>query len=299
VYDQDISFLVLQPEFLFSTKISESQTLRFLYVLENKTPNSLEYYKNSILTDVRNISTGLSQVNRFSTQRFELGYINNSFSNNFFTFQANANAQYSPLGFLTRNFFDNTLYYSQRSIYKGVKSFQGNLLLQKFIPDISTNVSLDLSTSKSKYYAAIGQAINPYSDINHSLSVTLSTGFKMPVNFASEFRYLKNSTLLADEQINVNNSFKYSLMAKSKLGKRLFHVVSYDLYRLNTRNYQILNSELLYQPQKSLLTYSIQGRNLLDVKTFVNTYISNIVQSTSSTSLLGGYVLLKVSLAIR
>ncbi|MGY4386044.1 putative transcriptional regulator [Pedobacter sp. UYP24] len=299
VYGRDSSFLVLQPELSLSAKISESQTLKIRYTLENKSPGSLEYYQSSILTDVRNVNSGLNKIYSFSTQKVEVGYNNSDFSKNYFSFQANGSAKFSPFGFLATNFFDNTIYYSQRSLYKGVKIFQGNLVFQKFVPFVASNFSLDLSASTSEYYAAIGQVINPYSDISKSIVFNISTGFKLPVNFSTEFRYLKSNTYLSDVKINSNNSYKYALVSRSKIGKHLFHVASYDLYRLNNKNYRILNTELIYQPTKSGITYTIQGKNLYNVKTFTNTYVSNIQESTSSTSLLGRYLLFKVSLTIR
>jgi hypothetical protein len=297
VYGRDSSFIYLQPELTLAAKLNESQNVTVLYNMENTTAGNLDYYRNKILTDVRNVNSGLNQLYYFNTHNFQVAYNNNTFANDYFSFRISGKASYSPFGFLTTNFFDNTLYYSQRSLYKGIRSFAGNTVLQKFIPVISTNVTLELGVSKNSYYAAVEQQVNPYSAINKSFDLNASTGFKLPVNFSAQFRYLRNVIFLLDNKINQTESYKYSAVSRAKVGN-FVHVLSCDLYKLSGNNYTIMNTELLYQPGKSRIKYGISANNIFNVKYFVNNYVSNVSESTSSTSLLGRYMMLNITLSI-
>jgi hypothetical protein len=190
------------------------------------------------------------------------------------------------------------LFYTKLAFYKGIRKLGGNAVFQKFIPVISTDFTLNFGRSKTNYYASISNQINNYTNFNNAFDFKLSTGFKFPLNFSGQFQYIKDATYLADNKINNNIVRKYSAASRIKFGSGLTQLVSFDLYQLNKTNYHILNSELIYQPKNTRLKYSIIGKNLFDVKTLVNNYVSNVVKSTSSASLLGRYVMFNLSLAI-
>jgi len=298
VYEQDSTYFYLQPELNITAKLSDYQQLSLNYKIQNTSTDDFDYYKNSLVTDVRNINTGLDRIYYFNSHIIRAYYNNRSFSDKYFSFQLSGNASYSASGFLTANYFDNTLFYTQLDFYKGIKKLGGNAVFQKFIPVISTDFTLNFGRSKTNYYASISNQINNYTNFNNAFDFKLSTGFKFPLNFSGQFQYIKDATYLADNRINNNIVRKYSAASRIKFGGGLTQLVSFDLYQLNKTNYHILNSELIYQPKNTRLKYSIIGKNLFDVKTLVNNYVSNVVKSTSSASLLGRYVMFNLSLAI-
>lgn len=298
IYQHDSSFFYLQPELNLDFRISDAQKLTLGYKMVNSNGNKLDYYQNYILTDVRNINSGLNRLFYFRTHNVQMNYNNASFSDSYFSFQLAGRATYSPRGFLTTNYFDNMIYYAQRGEYKGIKTISGNLGLQKFIPLIFTDIMVNLDFSKTNYYAAVANKINQYAAISNSFELKAGTGFKLPVNFSAQFQYLKDITSLKKNEINKNFSFKYSLAARATINKYVTYIIAYDLYKLNGMNYNIMNSDLLFHSKGTKLTYSISGKNLFNVKSFINSYVSNTGESKLSTSLLSRYVMLNVSMPV-
>lgn len=298
VFDQDSTYVYLQPELNIVAKLTDHQQLSLSYKVQNTSSDDFDYYKNKLVTDVRNINTGLDRIYYFNTHLIRAYYNNKSFSDQYFSFELSGNGSYSASGFLTSNYFDNAFYYTQLGFYKGIKKLGGNAVLQKFIPLISTDFTLNLSTAHTNYYASINNQVNNYINRNKAFDFKLSTGFQFPVNFSGQFQYIEDANYLAGNQINDNRVYKYSAATRIKFAKGLTQLVSFDLYKLNNSSYHILNAELIYQPKNARIKYSITGKNLLDVKTLVNNYVSNVVKSTSTASLLGRYVMLNLSVSI-
>jgi hypothetical protein len=298
IYSQDSLFFYLQPTVNFKAKINENQDLIFDYQLENSIPDQLFYYKNYVFTDVRNVNQGLNQFRAFFQHQAALKYLNNSFSANYMVFHAVANASYSRLGWINTNFFNNEIYFSQISLYKGIKRLGGEIVVQKFIPALAIDATVELTAAQHHYYAALGEQINPFLNLNHGVKLKLGTGFKSPVNLYAQVHYLKETVYQKDEKITGNEAYKYAIAAKTKLGRQVTHVLSYDRYILNHNVYGILNTELLYHPEKGRFNYSLSGKNLLDVSSIVNNNVSNVGISSSSASLLGRYVMLNISMSI-
>ncbi|SDL76613.1 hypothetical protein SAMN04487898_12461 [Pedobacter sp. ok626] len=298
IYNQDSLFFYLQPRVNLKAKLNENQDLIFDYRLKNNIPDPLSYYENYVFTDVRNVNQGLNQFRAFFLHRAALTYLNNSFSANYMAFRAVADASYSRLGWINTNFFDNEIYFSQMSLYKGIKRLGGEMVLQKFIPVLAIDATVELTAAQHQYYAALGEQINPFANLNHGVKLKLGTGFKLPVNLYAQFHYLKEAIYQKEEKITSNEAYKYAIAAKTKLGRQVTHVLAYDRYTLNHKGYNILNTELLYHPEKGRFNYSISGKNLLDVSSIVNNNVSNVGLSSSSASLLGRYVMLCVSMSI-
>ena len=298
IYNRDSLFFYLQPTLNFKAKITENQDVLFVYQLKNVIPDQLLYYRNFVFTDLRNVNRGLDQFRAFFQHQAALTYINNSFSADYMSFRVGADASYSRLGWINTNFFDNEIYFSQMSLYKGLKRLGAEVVLQKFIPVLVIDATVELTAATHHYYAALGDQINPFSNLNRGLKLKLGTGFKLPVNLYAQFQFLNEDIYQRDEKIAGNRAYKYSIAAKTKLGGQFTHVLSYDRYTLNHQVYGILNTELLYHPEKGRFNYSVSGKNLLDVHSIVNNNVSNVGISSSSASLLGRYVMLNVAMSV-
>ncbi|MEJ2883273.1 TonB-dependent receptor [Pedobacter sp. GR22-6] len=298
LYGRDSSYFYLQPSLNLKARLGEGQELILGYQMQNTSPDNLSYYQNYVLTDLRNLSSGLSQLYYYNTQDVNIAYQNNTFSAHYLSFRISGNANYSPFGFINTNFFDNALYYTQRSLYKSIRSIGGNTVFQKFIPALSIDATVDFSLSKRRYYASIGQEINPYSNLTQNLLLKLGTGFKLPVNFTLQFSYLNESVQQQNAAVGRNEAYKYSIASRIKLGKSLSHVTVYDLYRINRNDYHILNTEFLYNPGNGKISYGISGKNLFNVNSLINSSVSNVGESRGTASLLGRYILLNVSVPI-
>lgn len=299
IFNTENTFFALEPELGLSKKIGDRQSLNFNYSYRNTFANPLNYYNNLILTDIRNVNSGISTLYNFGTHSFNLAYSNNKFSDKYFSFNANTGFQCNDGSLLTNNFFENTIYYSQLVPYKSSKSLNAGLGLQKFFPAVASKLSLNYNPSLSEYFGQVGTTINSYTSFTHVLSTKVGTGFKLPVNFSLEFQYQNNATNLAKEKINSQDAYKYSFQSRFNISKTLYNLVDFSWYKISGQNYRLLNLQLQYTPNKGIFKYAIYGKNIFNVTSINNTYVSNVGESRSSASILGRYFLASVSISIR
>lgn len=298
-FNNDNTFFVFEPDISLSAKIATRQNLSFRYNYRNTYANPLDYYTNPILTDIRSINSGVSELLNYGTHNANFSYSNSELSDRYFSFNVSSNLQYSNVGFLNNNFFENTIFYTQKIPYKGLKNISGNLGMRKFLPVLSSNITLDYTPSLTSYFGKVSNIINSYTSVSQTLVSRASTGFNIPVNFALEFQFQNNSTSLAKQEINNQNAYKYSFQARYNVSKTLFHLTDFGLYKINGQNYHLLNSQIQYNPSKGLFKYAIYGKNLLDVKSIDNAYVDNLSISRSTSSILGRYILGSVSMSIK
>lgn len=295
----DSSFLAIEPDVALNFKISTFQSTSLRYSYKNTLANPADYYSNSILVDLRSVNTGINKLYNFGKHQLNFTYNNNELGDKYFSFNINADAQYSEGGFLTTNFFENTIYYNQKMPYKGLKNISSGVSLEKFLPLISSKFTVNYTSSFSNFYGKVAEVINEYKAINHVLNAKASTGFKLPVNFTVEFQFQNNVTKLAKDEINNQNVYKYSLQSRYKISEKLFNLTDFNRYNIAGSNYNLLNTELKFSPKKGNFKYALYGKNLLNVKSIDNTFVSNVSENKSSASILGRYVLGSISMSIK
>lgn len=299
VFDVDSSFLAIEPDLRLGVKLSSFQNLSLHYNFNYAFANPLDYYAQPILTDLRSINTGLDNLLNFGTHYFNISYNNNEFNDNYFSFNLSANGQFSENGFTTNNFFENTLFYSQKIPYKGIRNFSANAGLQKFMPVLSSKFTINYSPSITYFYGQVANVISNYTSISQVLNTTASTGFDLPINFSLEFQYQKSATNLEDIRINEQSNYKYGFQSRYQVSKSIFNLIDFNWYKLNRQNYQLLNTEIQFNPQKGRFKYALYGKNLLNIKSINNSFVSNVGETSSSTSILGRYFLGSISMSIK
>lgn len=298
-FNVDTSFVAFEPDLKLRIKLSNFQNMNLQYNFNYNFANPLDFYEGRILTDIRSINAGLNTALNFGTHNFMLSYNNNDFSEHYFSFNIGANGQFSERGFINNNFFENTIFYNQKLPYNGIKNFATNVGLQKFVPFLSTKFIANYSPSVTNFYGKVGNEVNRYNSLTQLLNTSASTGFKLPINFSFEFQYQQSATNLANEKINDQSNYKYAFQSRYQISKTLFNLVDLNFYKLNGQNYRLLNTELQLSPSKGRFKYAIYGKNLFNVRSINNAFVSNISETNSSTSILGRYFLGSISMSIK
>jgi len=296
---KDSTYLILEPSLSLSYRPNQVQNISLTYNYKNNNPQPIEYYKNYILTDIRNLNSGLTNFYNYNTHTASLSYGYNDFFNSYFIINAALNGSYSRYGFLYTNFFQNTLNYSEKEPYKGIKTFNANINAKKFIPLLSITLTGSYAPSITNYYSQFGSGVKKYTSINHSLNAKINTGFDLPINFGIGTELMLNRTKNEGIKIAASNAYKYSLEYRYKISDQIFNFSSYNMYRMNGQNFNLIDTELQYNPAKGSFKYSIQGKNLANLKAFTNLNISEVSSSNYSSSILGRYIMLNVSMSIK
>ncbi|WP_029278985.1 hypothetical protein [Pedobacter borealis] len=293
------NLFIVEPQVGLNTKFSELQNLSLIYNYRNTLANPLDYYADLILTDIRTINSGISNIYNYGTHAVNLTYSNNILSDKYLSLNSTFGFRYNNGGFLNTNSFKNTIFYNEKSPSGGNRSLNFSIGLQKFLPSISNNLSLNYTPVVSDYFAQVNDVVNKYQSVSQILVIKSNTGFKLPINFALEFQYQNNTTKLGDEKINDQSSFKFGIQPKLNLSKTIYGLIDFNLYKIGNQNYKLLNSQLLYTPKKGNFKYALYAKNLFDLKSIDYIDVSNVGESYSNSTILGRYFLASVSLAIR
>jgi hypothetical protein len=298
IFSKDTTLLILEPSITSNWKLNQISNININYSFRNTTIEPFDFYQGNILTNTRNLTEGLNQFYNFGTHQSALNYNYNDFANNYITLNAQLSMGISNKGFITENFFENNFFVAKQLFYNGLKSYALNLNLKKFVPKISTSLSTGYNLNLRNYFNKVGNIINEYQNINQTFNFKGDTGFDFPVNFNIGFQYVKSRTQLANQTIAQNNSFKYSLIARWKLSEIILPLVNFEWARINQQDYRMLNTEIQINPKKGKFKYSLEGKNLLNLRSFDNFFIDDAQSARFSNQILGRYIAARIQFSI-
>ncbi|RZL37910.1 MAG: hypothetical protein EOO96_04070 [Pedobacter sp.] len=296
---EDSTYCIFEPNITFSYKLSQIQNISLTYNYRNNNPQPIEYFKNYILTDIRNFNSGLTNFYNYNTHSVNFGYGFNDFANSYFNLNFSLNGSYSKYGFLYTNFFDNNLNYSEKQQYKGIKMLNANINAKKFIPFLSLSLTVSYAPSITNYFSQFGDGAKKYTALNQSLNTKINTGFDLPINFGLGADLLLSRTKSEGNSIAKSNAYNYGFEYRYKISNTIFNYSSYNIYRMYNQNFNLIDAELQFNPTKGNFKYSLQGKNLANLKAFSNLNISEVSTSNYSSSILGRYIILNVSMSIK
>ena len=135
--------------------------------------------------------------------------------------------------------------------------------------------------------------------VSQNFSLKGDTGFDFPVNFNLGFQYFKNTTNENRQTIAFNDSFKYSVISRIKISENILPLINFEWARVNQQNYRLLNAEIQVNPKTGKLKYSLEGKNLLNLKTFDNFFIDNAQSSRFSNQILGLFIAARIQFSFQ
>ena len=296
---KDSTYVILEPSLNFSYKLSDIQQLSVGYNNKNVNPQPIEYYGHYILTDLRNFNSGLTNFYNYNTHGLGINYNLNDFANSYFSLNVGINASYIKYGFLYTNFFENTLNYSRKEPFRGIKTMSSNVSTKKFFPLFSLSITANYTLSYSTYYGKVVDVVNEYDAFNQNALLKINTGFDLPINFGLGTELQFNSRRSKEWKVAENKSYRHTFEYRYKISDQIFNFSSYNMYKMNGQNFNLIDTELQYNPAKGNFKYSIQGKNLANLKAFTNLNITEVSSSNYSSSILGRYIMLNVSMSIK
>jgi hypothetical protein len=299
VFEKDSTFIVFQPQLGLKWRVKDIQTLSMSYKYRNIELNPFEYYKNLILTDFRATSRGLTDFYNFGTHQVLISYNYNDFIDKYLSVNLSSNTNISRQGFIFNSFFDDPFIISQKIAYRGLRSISGSLLIQKFIPFFSTNLSINYTFSARDYFSVLASQIRKFRGNTHQVIAKGDTGFDFPVNLNAEFQLLNDATFSQKSFVASNSSYKYSMQARWQIKPTILTLTSLDWYQINNQNYRLLNTEIQINPKKGAFKYSLEGKNLMNLKSLDNFFISDVSSTNLSSSILGRYILFNIYFSIK
>lgn len=299
VFNNDTTLLLYEPTISLTYQTADQiQSIFLTYNYKNNGQQAANYYRSYMLTDVRNLAVGLASFFNYNTHTSTLNYNYNDFTNSFLSLGVGISASYSEKGFLYNNTFVNTFNYTQSIPYKGLQMLSSTINTKKFIPFLSTLFTGFYSVAKSVYFGQLTSEIKKYSSLTQSAMIKLNTGFNLPVNFGANFNFQTNKVSSEGVGVSSAKAFKATLAYQLKLGS-FFNTSSVDFYKMNNQHYNLIDTEIQYNPSKGDFKYSLIGKNLTNLNAFSSLNVSEVSTSSYSSSILGRYFLLSVSMSIK
>jgi hypothetical protein len=294
----DTTFFVFEPKLTFNYKINQTNSLNFSYNYKNTPIDAFNYYQNNVLNSFRSLFNGINQFYNFGASNFSINYSYNDFTDKYLSFNIQSNYIFSKQGFIYENFFENNFYITRQLFFDGFKNYGLNFNVKKFVPSVSTSFSANYGLNSRDYFNKVGSQINEYTGTSQTLSLKGDTGFDFPLNFNLGFQYFKNATNENKQTIAFNNSFKYSLITRIKLSEIILPLINFEWARVNQQDYRMLNADIQINPKKGKFKYSVEGKNLLNLKSFDNFFIDNAQSARFSNQILGRYIAARVQFSI-
>lgn len=294
----DSNYLAALPSLSATYKFDNEKSINFSYKFDITTPNFLSYYNNYILTHLRSADAGIAKAYFFNKHSYSLGLNKYSFSK-FTDFNVNLNYQTADRGFVNQNFFMDEINYNSLIPYKGMKLFTNSLLFKQYIDFLSSKMNINYTYYQSTYYGLISNTFNQYQSKSHLVDLGLNSGFILPINGSIGLKWqsqnINNQTIA---NFNRNTSIKYYLSIRTMIGKQYSGNLSYDYYDINQSHFQMLNFNFVYKPLKSKWSFEFRANNLLNQQNIRRVYLTEIVNSQSTSQIIGRFLLFGLSYKI-
>lgn len=285
-------------------KEKERQTLFGTYSFNIKLPQIVDRNTGLILTDYRSLKRGTSIFVPSNSHTVIGNYTHGKFADEFM-YYVNFVGSTTARGYRNDLFINNDFNVSEN--------------VENDLSNSTLNLSVGIEKYFSKLYARLKIrphfAQNTYqnrlnnSDFRRTNFLSKSVDIIMRSAFLKWFNYHIGTTLTqnnvktttgADKTTTKNQSIGSFLDLYCRATTRFNARVENEYFYFNqtsstTRSYYFLNVSCDYDILPTRLTISLSGRNLLNTKNFITSYISDISTNINSVRLLPRYILLETN----
>lgn len=294
--EQSQSPLYLNPSVNFGYKINENNNLGFSYNRNFTNASLIQVFDNYILTNNRGFLKGDGGLNQVNATSVALNYSLGKWTSSFF---ANARLSYTKNhDFFSSNTTINPNYsLSNTILIKDTETWMAQLDIDRYLRFMTSNLKLNFNYFKSDFKNIVNDT-----DLRVVENNSFQYGFELRSVFDGIFNYhfgthwntntIKtttdfsntNTTSFLDLNFNFNKSFNTEIQAER------YFFGNFD--RNNT--YFFLDLESKYKLLDKDVTITLSGKNLFNVNTFKEVFISDINTSSTSYRLLPRFILLGI-----
>jgi CarboxypepD_reg-like domain len=287
----------VNPELLFVWQINDKSKISTSYSYNKTNARILDVFNNYILTGYNTFEKGTGNFKQLQASTFYLKYELGNWGDKFFAY---ATAFFSKNhDFYTTNTLLKPQYsQSEKIIIKGRELLSLSSNVDWFLKPISSNLKLELNYSKSNYKNIVNNTNlrQVYSE-SYTFNSELRSSFKGILNyhFGSKWTVSEIKTAITNRNTDTMSFLDLSFVFNKKLNAGI-QTERYFFGNLDKNNneYYFLDLNANYKVVDNKLSFTLSGQNLLDTKTFRQTFVSDIVVSTTEYRLLPRYVLLKI-----
>ncbi len=286
-------------------KEKEKSSFFGTYAYNLALPQLADVFGGNIVSDYRSIQRGSNLFIPANSHTAILNATYGKFSDNFMCY-ANLIGTTTQHGY--RDKWQITPYFNTSEKVGNNLSNQ-NLILSSGIEYFNTKLSVRFKVRPS-FSANWYQNTLNNSDLRKNQSLNSAIDLSIRSGYLGWFNYHFGTTLTLSNvkteisSINISNTqntsigsfldfyLKFSERIRGSIETEVFR---FRQYKASPQYYSFINSSLSYEVTRSRVYLTLTGRNLLNTKEFVNSYISDFSTQINRVRLLPRYVLLEVN----
>jgi CarboxypepD_reg-like domain len=287
----------VNPELLFIWQMNDKSRISTSYSYNKTNAKILDVFNNYILTGYNTFEKGTGNFKQLQASTFYLKYELGNWGDKFFAY---ATAFFSKNhDFYTTNTLLKPEYsQSEKITIKGRELLSLSSNLDWFLKPISSNLKLELNYSRSNYKNIVNSTnLREVASENYTFGSELRSSFKGILNyhFGSKWTVSEVKTAITNHNTDTMSFLDLSFVFNKKFNAEI-QTERYFFGNLDKNNneYYFLDLNANYKVSDNKLSFTLSGQNLFDTKTFRQTFVSDIVVSTTEYRLLPRYVLLKI-----
>jgi hypothetical protein len=296
VKDEKNSFFV-NPSLIFLWQINKKNKISSLYSYNTTNAKILDVYDNFVLTSYRTFEKGTGEFNQLQASSFSINY-------NFGDWDTKFSSETYLYYYKNHDFFStNTIIQPNYSLAEKI------IINDKSMTKVSTNVSCFFKTIAATLKLDFDYTVSNYknrvnsTDLREVKSKSFTFGLKLRSGFSGFFNYHLGSKWNVNQfqtTTTTNNRDNLTFLDLTFIINRKLNAdiqaERYHFGNLDKENnkYNFLDLNVNYNVKKNKFTISITGKNLLNTKTFKQTYLSDIAFSTIEYRLLPRYAIFKM-----
>jgi hypothetical protein len=293
---QSQSPLFINPSVALNYRIDDDNNLNLSYNKNFTNASLLQVFDNYVLTNNRNFIKGDIGLNQVNSSGVTLGYSLGRWTKSFF---ATTRISYIK----NHDFFStNTTIEPNYSLSNTIRiddaeTIIANITVDRYLKFMSSNLKLNFNYFKSDFKNSVNN-----SDLRVVENNSFEYGFELRSVFDGVFNYNlgtnwnrsivktttdfsnTNTTSFLDLNFNFDSTFNAEIQAER------YYFGNFD----TNKSYYFLDLETKYKMQKKDITLTLTGKNLLNVRTFREIFISDISTSNTSYRLMPRFLLLGI-----
>ncbi len=296
-YSESEAAFYINPSLGFDWKINNKNRIKSSYSLNTTNAGVMDVYNNFVLTGFRSFQAGTGTFNQLEASNFTLNYELGQWSDRFF---ANALLVYSKNhDFLsTFSIIEKNYSLSEKVLFKDREFVSLNTNIDRYLKSIRSNIKLDMGLVQSSYKNILNDSgVRQIKSWNFSYGIEMRSGFTGLFNYhigtkwnTNKIETIEFENSFTDNLSFLDLSFKFNEIFDAQLKAERYYFGNLQ----EDKVYNFLDFDATYHLKPNKVTLSLEGRNLLNTKTFTNFTISDIGSSTTSYRLLPRFVLIKL-----
>lgn len=294
--EESQSSFFVSPYLSMNYEFNENNNLSLSYNNNFTNASLIQVFDNYVLTNNKDFLRGGSGLSQVNSSGLTLGYNLGRWTKSFF-----ARTRISYLK--SHDFFStNTVIdpdYSLTNIIRinNSETLLGDVNIDRYLKFMSSNLKLNFSFFKSDFKNSVNDSeLRVVQNTSYEYGFELRSAFNGLFNYNLGTKWNSSVVKTTSRFSNTNNTsfidlnFNFNQNFNAEIQSERYYFGNFDTHK----SFYFLDFETKYKMKQNNVTFTLTGKNLLNVKTFRESFISDIGTFSTSYRLMPRFLLLGV-----